>query len=42
MCGMGHHEHDEEKSPLDILNERYAGGEITREQYLDMKREIMR
>jgi putative membrane protein len=40
MCGMGH-SHNEEKSPLDILNERYARGEITREQYQEMKREIM-
>ena len=28
------------KRPLDILKERYAGGEITREQYEQMRRDI--
>jgi putative membrane protein len=28
------------KGPLDILNERYARGEITREQYEQMRRDI--
>jgi putative membrane protein len=27
-------------TPLEILRERYARGEITREEYLDMKREL--
>lgn len=27
-------------TPLDILKERYAGGEITREQYQEMKRDL--
>jgi putative membrane protein len=28
------------KSPEDILDERYAKGELTREQYLQMKEDI--
>ena len=28
------------KSPEDILNERYAKGELTREQYVQMKEDI--
>lgn len=27
-------------TPLDVLKERYAGGEITREQYQEMKRDL--
>jgi putative membrane protein len=30
------------KQALDILNERYARGELTNEQYAGMKREIAR
>jgi putative membrane protein len=39
MCGM-EDTHAEEKSPLDTLKERYAKGEITKEEYLDMRKEI--
>jgi putative membrane protein len=28
-------------SPLDVLERRYSRGEITREQYLQMKKDIM-
>ncbi len=30
--------HDQNRSPLDILNERYARGEISREQYEEMRK----
>ena len=30
----------ENESPLDVLQKRYARGEITREQYLDMKKDL--
>lgn len=29
------------KSPLDLLNERYARGEIDREEYLQRKKDIL-
>jgi len=31
-----------ESSPLDILEKRYAEGKISRKQYLEMKKELMR
>ena len=31
---------DQARSALDILRERYARGEITREQYEEMRREL--
>lgn len=37
-CGMmGTHSHE---TPRQILDRRYAGGEITREQYDQMKRDL--
>ncbi len=41
MCGM-EDAHAEEKSPLDTLKERYARGEITKKEYLEMREEIRR
>lgn len=32
--------HKDSESPLDILNKRYAKGEITKEDYEKMKRDI--
>lgn len=42
MCGWGHRgeRRDSQESPLDILARRYASGEITKEQYEDMKRTL--
>jgi len=44
MCGTPHpqaaHRPPMEESALDILDRRYAAGEITREQYQEMKREL--
>jgi len=36
----GHQSH--ENTPLDILNERYARGEIQSEEYLERKQELLR
>jgi putative membrane protein len=33
---------DSRRTSLDILDERYAKGEITREQYEQMKRDLLR
>jgi putative membrane protein len=44
MCGMAHHHHrglPPGRSPgLDVLEERYARGEINRDEYLQKKRDI--
>lgn len=38
----GHHGRDEIlETPLDILRRRYASGEITKEQFEQMKKEIL-
>ncbi|SHI23837.1 SHOCT domain-containing protein [Desulfosporosinus lacus] len=37
-CCMGHQ--SQANTPLDILNERYARGEIQRDEYLERKREL--
>jgi len=42
MCGMGswRDDSDREESSLEILNRRYASGEIDRIEYEEMKRTI--
>jgi len=37
-CCLGHQ--SQVNNPLDILNERYARGEIQREEYLERKQEL--
>lgn len=34
-------QHSQTNTPLDILNERYARGEIQREEYLERKQELL-
>lgn len=38
-CCMNHQSHA--NNALDILNERYAHGEINREEYLERKQELL-
>lgn len=49
MCSMGHSGHtgqtrvahsNHEEAPLDTIKRRYAAGEITREQFEQMKRDL--
>ena len=40
LIWQGRHEARDTKRPLEILKERYARGAITKEQYLEMKKEL--
>jgi putative membrane protein len=37
----GQRPREESRSPLDILKERYARGEITQQEYQEMRRDIL-
>jgi putative membrane protein len=37
----GQVQREEPRSPMDILKERYARGEITQEEYQEMRRDIL-
>jgi putative membrane protein len=39
--GRGHDQGDRRETPREILDRRYAGGEITKEQYEEMKRTLV-
>ncbi len=41
MC-MGGHNENETNRPLDILNKKYAQGEISKQEYEEKKRDISR
>lgn len=42
MCGWGRHRDQGRESPHEILARRFAQGEITKDQYEDMKRTLGR
>lgn len=37
---FGHHRHSMHRDPLDIARERYAKGEITKEQYDELQKDL--
>lgn len=39
---IGKDTNNDDETPLDILRRRYANGEITKEQYEEMKKELLK
>ena len=40
FCGTASSPRNKDETPKEVLDQRYAKGEITREQYLEMRKDL--